>query len=61
MTKTPGIWVRLTQQQKDDMTLIAKWLPGNISDHARQAISEYTERTLPRLAGKDGVGEKATA
>ncbi len=59
MTKTPGIWVRLTQQQKADMTLIAKHLPGNISDHGRQAISEYCDRVIPTLRTEQTTDKQA--
>ena len=46
---TPNIWVRLPQSDLDNLDYIASELPGNRSDHARQAIKEYIHRVLPSL------------
>ena len=50
MSKDYRAFTRLEPQDKAKLDSIVEALPGNQSDHIRQAIREYTARILPTLA-----------
>ena len=56
---TPNIWVRLPQSELDNLDYIASHMPGNRSDHARQAIKEYTARIIPTLRTEETADKQA--
>ncbi len=49
MTNDYIAYVRLNPDLRSDLDAITADLPGNQSDHIRQAIKEYAARILPTL------------
>ncbi len=47
--KTYIAYFRLTPYEKEALQTIVKSLPGNQSEHIRQAVKEYCDRVLPTL------------
>lgn len=50
MTKDYRAFIRLEPSDKQGLDTIVAALPGNQSDHIRQAVREYNARILPTLA-----------
>lgn len=51
VTKTYTAYARMTADDKAALDAIVEALPGNQSDHIRQAIRDYCQRMAPILAG----------
>ncbi len=51
--KTYIAYVRLTDEDKEALSIIVNHMPGKQTDHIRQAVKEYCARTLKAIAQRE--------